>query len=126
MEVELVMPEFALTGRGREAVIGAAERAAGEIARAFDSDAPDRYLPFITGESFQRDVIIFLSYKGNIPEQKFLVIWPGFHKRSPSDFVFICEMEGGELIADSIKPVMRLEEEPSPGQEGGVELTKDQ
>lgn len=128
VEVELEAPEFALTGEARQIVLKAIqqEESAANIARAFNKDEPDAYLQFLKNETSRSGALVLLSYKGELPKQKFLIVWPALYRGQPRDFVFICELKNGKIIEDSIEPVMRMEQDLDPGGFGfGVEIDED-
>lgn len=126
IEINLEAPEFALTGEARQIVVDAIseKESAVNIARAFNEDDPDVYLQFLENEIYERGALVLLSYKGEVPKQKFLVVWPALYKGQPRDFVFICELKNGKVSEDSIEPVMHLEQDLDPEGFGiGVEIT---
>lgn len=127
VDVELVAPEFALSGGARELVLSAAVRSAESIARQFEAGDASLYLQFLESDSHQREVVILLSYKGKVPQRKFLFVWPGIYQGRPRDFVFTCELQEGEIKEDSVRRVMSLEQELDPvGGTIGVEITNEQ
>ena len=127
IDVELIMPEFALSGSAREFVLDAVKESAEKIASVFNEEQPGSYLTFLRNDVSRRGVVILLSYKGKTPQQKFLLIWPGMYLGQSRDFVFFCEMKNGKISADSIKVVLRLEQDLEPaGVAEGVEINGDQ
>lgn len=127
IDVELIMPEFALSGRARQIVLDAVKESADKIASVFNEENPGTYLSFLNGETYQRGVVILLSYKGKVPQQKFLLVWPAMYLGQPRDFVFFCEMKDGNISKDSVKVVLNLEQDLQPtGVALGVEIDGDQ
>jgi hypothetical protein len=127
IDVELIMPEFALSGRARQIVLDAVKESADKIASVFNEENPGAYLSFLNGETYQRGVVMLLSYKGKVPQQKFLLVWPAIYLGQPRDFVFFCEMKDGKISKDSVKVVLTLEQDlPLTGVALGVEIDGDQ
>ncbi|MDX2032155.1 MAG: hypothetical protein SF339_15890 [Blastocatellia bacterium] len=127
VDVELEAPEFVLSGRARdrfiELAVASAEETAAKFARQYDDDGPGEmsrqeamtvYLDALRGRSNQRGAVIFLSYKGNVPQEEFLVIWPGIWPprgaHEQREFVFTCKREGERLDPDKTRPLMRLDQ----------------
>lgn len=104
IEVELAAPEFALAGEARQAFLAHAQRSIAEITDEFG----ESYRKFLTDPTYQQDVVVLLSYKGDQPKEQFLVIWPGRLDGQSRDFVFTCK-RAGEQLGD-IKALMRLED----------------
>jgi hypothetical protein len=126
VEVNLVAPEFSLAGAARQSVINAVKvkTVSASIAKAFNKDNPAEYLQYLESEQSQREAVILLSYKGAVPRQRFLIVWPGAYKGNSRDFVFICEMKNGEIQEDSIDPILSLDQVLDPaGIAIGVEIT---
>lgn len=127
VDVELVMPEFALAGSARQVVLDAVKESADQIASVFDEERPGSYLSFLKGDAYRRGVVILLSYKGKVPQQKFLLVWPGLYRGQSRDFVFFCEMKDGKISKDSVEVVLKLEQElEAAGVAQGVEIDGDQ
>ncbi|HEX4949070.1 MAG TPA: hypothetical protein VFZ34_20500 [Blastocatellia bacterium] len=104
IEVDLAAPEFALAGDARQAFLAHARKSIAEITKEFGTN----YKDFLTDPTYEQDVVVLLSYKGNEPKEQFLVIWPGERNGQSRDFVFTCRREGERL--GNVKKIMRLED----------------
>jgi hypothetical protein len=128
IDVELESPEFVLSGKARERFLELALKSAKETAAIFArqyagksnekdlslQEAFQIYLNALQSKSHQRGAVVFLSYKGNIPQEEFLVTWPGIWPprgtQDQREFVFTCKREGDRLDPDKTKPLMRLDQ----------------
>ena len=127
VEVELVTPEFSLSGRAREFVTDAVAAVAAEVSVRLDGDEPDFYVPFLERDSYRRGAVVFLSYEGKVPKQEFLIIWPGVYRETPRDFIFTCKLKEGKIDVGSVGLVMSLKQDLEDEGVGlGVELDGDQ
>src|SRR4030095_16373649 len=105
-------------------VVDAIKEGDSDIARAFNDEEPGAYLEYLNDQASQRAAVVLLSYKGHVPEQKFLVVWPGLFNGMRRDFVFICRLKQGKIAENSIEPVLKLEQDLDPAGFGfGVEIT---
>lgn len=104
IEVDLAAPEFALAGAARQEFLKHAENGMARITEVFGAS----YKEFLQDPTYQQDVVVLLSYKGNQPKEEFLVIWPGQWEGRSRDFVFTCKRAGDEI--EHVKEIMRLED----------------
>jgi hypothetical protein len=68
-------------------------------------------MSFLADTEAQREVVVFLSYKGNVPQEEFLAIWPGRYQGKSLDFVFTCKRDSTGLDSERIHPVLRLDQD---------------
>lgn len=104
VEIELAAPEFALSGAARERFLSyfvdEDTKSLTEIAQAIgrvaekNGESKERYESFIKNKNYWRSVVVLLSYKGDMPTQQFLVIWPGLNANGQMrSFVFTCKRD---------------------------------
>lgn len=121
IEVELAAPEFALSGAARERFLSyfvtEDAKSITAIAQAIGSEAEargeqrERYESFIKNKNYWRSVVVLLSYRGAMPKQQFLVIWPGLSMRGQlRSFVFTCERDIEHDEFELTKWIMSVED----------------
>jgi hypothetical protein len=116
VEVELVAPEFVLSGAAQARLVRAAVKKAQKIARKFGRKAAPDYLSFLLSPTYQSRVLAFLSYEGGgdpVPKQEFLIIWPGAYRGQERDFVFTCKgnnKPGKDFELKDFKPILKLDQ----------------
>lgn len=99
--IELVSPEFALSGAARHSVLenfeNTGQPAFKNVLKAFNNEP--RYQDFLLNSSLRNGVVILLSYRGNEPLNEFLIIWPcGMNEAGQQrDFVFIYKKEDNKV-----------------------------
>jgi hypothetical protein len=111
VELDLAAPEFALSGDARENFLELAKESAQEIGEKFgkdDDETRQMYEDFIKNPVYRLGVVVLLSYRGKMPKEEFLVVWPGEYSSRARDFVFTCQRKDNKLEID---PVMRLEDD---------------
>ncbi|HEX8149841.1 MAG TPA: hypothetical protein VF591_21855 [Pyrinomonadaceae bacterium] len=114
VDLELVAPEFVLSGAGRRLAMAGIDRSKSDVAGKFNAINPESYLQFLVGDTFRAGAVFFLSYEGNVPEPKLLVVWPAFYAGEARDFVFTCELEGDDaetVKLVNVERVLALEED---------------
>ncbi|MDQ3917780.1 MAG: hypothetical protein M3348_04830 [Acidobacteriota bacterium] len=114
VDIELFTPEFVLSGAARALAMAGLDRSKMEVARKFNAINPESYLQFLTGDLFRAGAVFFLSYAGNVPEPKLLVVWPATFAGEARDFVFRCELQGDDpetVRLTNIERVLALEED---------------
>jgi hypothetical protein len=121
LEVELAAPEFALSGAAREKFlsyfVSSDSKTVTEIVKDIGREAADngesseRYESFIKNKNYWRSVVVLLSYRGPMPKQQFLVIWPGLNKSGQlRSFVFTCKRNSGSDELELTDWIMSVED----------------
>lgn len=110
MEVELETPEFVLSGTARERLIKLAVNSINEIEKAVPVDA-SLYRSFIEDQGYQAGVIALLSYRGDEPQEKFLIVWPGTHSGASRDFAFTCALSKDRAKLADVKFLMTVDQD---------------
>ena len=121
--LELLSPEFILTGGKLRTFVRAAreKKNAEKITAKFarneaaqfggnerDPGVAGKYRRSLEDREREQDVVVLLAYKGEVPSNSFLVIWPGFQDSEERDFAFSCKLEAGALR--DVRVLMNLRE----------------
>jgi hypothetical protein len=110
VDIELATPEFVLAEASRAAFLNLVAKSTVKISEEFGNNqvTKEEYRAFLEDKSRQPGVVALLAYKGKVPKEEFLVIWPGSYRGQALDFVFTCKRKDDQL--DDIKALMRLDQ----------------
>jgi hypothetical protein len=112
LEVELLSPEFVLSGSARAAFMRFVDESVARIEDAFKRDEANAgaYARYLRDESARRGAVVLLAYRGKTPKEEFLAIWPGADLQTglARDFVFTCKRDSGTNRLKDVRPLMSL------------------
>jgi hypothetical protein len=122
LHVQLVSPEYALTGEARQSLLDLLKQNIGRDRRKdpdhsfwsmIEPGYETTYRAALEDSGRQREAVVLLSYRGNPPHNEFLIVWTGALDGEEREFAFTFKFEKEELVEPAM--VLPLEDRLNPG-----------
>ena len=102
MRVHLIAPEFVVVGDGRAALLELLRKnleasSADSLWSVIDPTYKAAYQRAFTDERRRQDALALLSYRGMLPQNQFLFLWPASIRGEEREFAFSLRYEGSRL-----------------------------
>ena len=107
--VQLGSPEFLLTGAEFDNFLSIVKNTP-NLAAALDvpDGYSDAYTAALNDSERQKSVLVFLSYRDQVPLNEFLVVWTGNLQGEERDFAFTCSLHDNQIA--NARLVLHLED----------------
>jgi hypothetical protein len=105
MEIGLKSPEYVLTGESRRAFLGLLDESLSNQPGFWDRMAAgyaSAYKRALADPQRRKEALVFLSYRGGPPQNRFLVIWTGDLDGEEREFAFRVGLDGRRLADPEI------------------------